>query len=114
MFSRQERLNRHEFTTYFKEGKRYSLPLMQVIYTPSEKLKVAVVVGKKVSKQAVVRNKLRRQTYHSLRGVFIDLKINKGVFIVILRPATKDAPLPSFKEIKMVLKEGIAKIGLAS
>lgn len=114
MFSRSERLNRQEFNDYFKKGSRFNQPLLQLIYIPEDKLKVAVVVGKKVSKQAVVRNRLRRQTYHSLREALKVVGVNQGVFIVILRPQIKDLPRPVFNQIKDNLTAAIAKTTITS
>lgn len=43
--------------------------------------KFAVVVSKKVSKSAVVRNKIRRRIYHSLKS---EIDTNKGLFVIFI------------------------------
>lgn len=83
MFSKNERLGRAEFNTFFKSGRPYHGSVATILYTPGGKLKVSTVVGKKVSKLAVVRNKLRRRIYATLRR---ELGVKTGVFIVILKP----------------------------
>lgn len=85
MFKKAERLTKTEFDNFFKIGKRFHSPHLTIVYAQHPSLHASVVVGKKVSKQAVRRNTLRRRIYASLRSV---LKANdkQGVFIVIVKP----------------------------
>jgi ribonuclease P protein component len=58
--------------------------MFTIVYSPLSSFHASVVVSKKVHKQAVVRNKVRRQMYAQLRA-----KLNQkhtGVFIVIVKP----------------------------
>lgn len=84
MLRKAQRLGRADFSTYFKVGKRYHTDTLTVVYSPLPDFHASVVVSKKVHKQAVVRNKVRRQIYAQLRA-----KLNQkhpGVFIVIVKP----------------------------
>jgi len=63
MLKKKERLTRHEFDRFFSVGKRLHTAHFQLIYAPSPTFHGSVVVGKKVYKKAVDRNKLRRQVY---------------------------------------------------
>jgi ribonuclease P protein component len=84
MFSKAERLNRAEFSTFFKAGRPYHSPVATIIFTPGSKLRVSAVVGKKVAKLAVGRNKLRRRVYATLRRELGGEA--RGAVIVILKP----------------------------
>lgn len=86
MFSATERLSRPAFTEYFKTGRRYQTPALTLIYLPFSQLLVSTVVGKKVSKLAVGRNRLRRRIYASMRRSFTALNVTSGVYIVITKP----------------------------
>lgn len=85
MFKKAERLSRVEFEKFFKAGKRKNFSHLTIIYSNYPTLHVSVVVGKKVSKQAVRRNTIRRRVYARLRT---ELKREKsvGVYIIIIKP----------------------------
>lgn len=89
MFKKQERLSRAEFSHYFAQGRRTHDRYTTIIYVPHPERKTAVVVGKKVAKQAVRRNTLRRRAYAILRAVLEETQAT-GVYIVILKPAIRD------------------------
>ena len=87
MFSAKERLSRPAFTEYFKSGRRFQSPALTLVYSPSPKLGVSAVVGKKVSKLAVGRNRIRRRLYAGMRHSFTNDTVISGVYIVIAKPA---------------------------
>lgn len=66
-------------------------------YQPYD-LKIAVVVGKKVSKKATVRNKLKRQTREVFKEAIKEGKIKPGQFIVCL--VQPSAAAMTFAELK--------------
>ena len=67
-------------------------------YQPYD-LKLAVVVGKKVSKKATVRNKLKRQAREVLKAAVKEEKIRPGQFIVCLvQPAAVNATFAELKQ----------------
>jgi ribonuclease P protein component len=91
MLSRTARLSRHDFARYFASGRRYQSPALTVLYTPHTRLMGTVVVSKKVSKSAVVRNTLRRRLYATLQTY---AKVNgcAGVVIVVAKPTLATLP----------------------
>lgn len=89
MFSKNERLDRTEFTRYFKIGKRTQSENFTLFYSPASVLAVAVVVGKKVHKLAVDRNTLRRRVYATLRSVLDEKTGTVGIYIIISKPTAK-------------------------
>lgn len=66
MLKKKERLTKGLFDRSFSVGKRVHMPSLQLIYSQSDSFHGSVVVGKKVYKGAVQRNKLRRQLYAHL------------------------------------------------
>jgi ribonuclease P protein component len=96
------RLKRKEFKEVLKDGKVFKNDglVMKVIFKGGEK-KIGFLISKKISKKAVVRNKLKRRLRELLREKFGNLK--EGLRIVFI-------PLPSlekknFKELKEVLEK---------
>lgn len=86
MLSKKKRLTKKEFDYVFKNGKRVHSPVVQLIYLPKGDFHGAAVVGKKVHRRAVRRNRLRRQMYgalyrHQKKGGY------EGTYIVIAKPA---------------------------
>ena len=73
---------------------------MSVFFLPDEKLKIAVVVSKKISKKAVIRNKIKRRLRHLSR----DLK--RGKFVIVVK---KDISNINFEILKDDFKKIINK-----
>ena len=86
MFSAKQRLSRTAFTEYFKVGRRFQTSALTLVYSPAAPFGVSAVVGKKVSKLAVGRNRIRRRLYAGMRGSFDASGVTKGVYIVIAKP----------------------------
>lgn len=88
MLKKHHRLTKRAFDESFKRGKRFHTPSVQLIYDASTSFHGAVVVGKKVYKRAVDRNRLRRQLYSAL---YRQSKTNSlsGTYILVAKPAAK-------------------------
>lgn len=86
MFPKTQRLTQKQFDHYFKSGKRFHFDHLTVVYSQSETLHAAVVVGKKVEKRAVKRNMIRRQIYGVLYRVLCNRE-KTGVYLVLVKPA---------------------------
>jgi ribonuclease P protein component len=86
MFSAKERLSRATFTEYFKSGRRFQTPALTLVYSSTVVFGVSTVVGKKVSKLAVGRNRVRRRLYAGMRRSFTERGVVSGVYIVIAKP----------------------------
>jgi ribonuclease P protein component len=88
MLSKKQRLTKKEFDNIFAIGKRYHCPTLQLIYNPDDVFHGAVVVGKKVYKKAVDRNRLRRQIYNIVYRFHKKTPL-QGTFIFIAKPTLK-------------------------
>lgn len=106
MQSKKGRLNRNDFSRFFASGRRAHNKYFQVVYTPYHTLHISVVVPKKVARQAVKRNKLRRKIYHILKQEH-KKGMKAGVYIIIVKEAA--AGLNSL-DLKEMLKLLIGKI----
>lgn len=106
MVNKKNRLSRSDFSRFFLLGKRIHTPYIQIIYTPSPSFSVAVVVSKKVSKKAVVRNKIKRRVYEILRLYYKSYKKN-GVYIIIIKPTIQNI---SFKDLKEHIQIFIGRV----
>ena len=70
MISRKYRFHGHGSLNYlFRHGKTVRVEYLSLRFTPNKKedYRLAVVVSKKVSKSAVVRNRIRRRLYEAVR-----------------------------------------------
>lgn len=85
MLKKSERITRSDFNTFFKKGKRLSSEHIMAIVSLSPNFHASVVVSKKVSKQAVLRNTYRRRVYAQLYT--LKKREFKGVVIVTLKPS---------------------------
>lgn len=77
MLSKPNRLPGYQVPILFKTGRRVSVPGLQFIYqinnnsTPSQ---FAVIASTRLSKKAVIRNRLKRVGREALRGLLPDLQ----------------------------------------
>jgi ribonuclease P protein component len=86
MLKKAHRLNRTAFSSYFSSGKRSHGTYLTIIYQPSTTLLSAAVVGKKVSKKAVLRNRVRRRLYSVVERSLLTAG-KTGVFILVAKPS---------------------------
>jgi ribonuclease P protein component len=86
MFKKNQRLSKPEFSEYFEKGVKHHFKHFSIVTTPLSSLKVSVVVGKKVAKLAVRRNKLRRRIYAQLKKLSENHCLH-GVLIIIAKPS---------------------------
>ena len=89
MLKKRERLTRAQFNEYFSSGRRIHSPSLTIIHVPHSQFSGAVVVGKKVHKKAVDRNRLRRRVYNQLYQQKLKHDL-VGVYICIVKPAAKE------------------------
>ncbi len=107
MLKKQERLTKQAFDRSFSLGKRLHTKELQLIYHPSPAFQAAVVVGKKVYKKAVDRNRLRRQLYATLSDVRAERGF-VGTVIVVAKPALAAVPQ---KKRATLLRQALVDIG---
>lgn len=79
MLKKKNRLSNSEFTSHFKTGRRQQSEYFTVVTNQADVFKAAVVVGKKVYKSAVDRNRIRRRIYTAL-----NINQNKNQILLIL------------------------------
>lgn len=96
MLKRSERLNRQQFSELGRNGKRFHSDVATISFTKHTNFHAAVVVSKKVSKSAVVRNTFRRRVYALLYQA--KQKGQIGVFVVVIKPEAKTVSRAVFKE----------------
>jgi len=83
MLKKEERVSRAEFLKLYKQGRKLHSTNLTIAISPTPSFHGSVVVSKKVSKLAVIRNSVRRRIYGELR----QLRTKKpATYIVMVRP----------------------------
>ncbi len=106
MLKKSQRLSRVEFDQCFKAGRRFHSPNLQCIYCPSPDFHGSAVVGKKVFKKAVDRNKQRRRIYAALYRVRCQQSLH-GVYILIAKPSAKSV---GYKTLSVEIVDLVGRI----
>ena len=109
MLPKAHRITTGEMKTLSRPITRSHQSAFTLLYfaAPSDK-KVAVVVSKKVSKKAVVRNRLRRQIYAHVAALLDTLPT--GYYLVRVQP---DISLLSSKDVREQLSVAFGEISKA-
>lgn len=96
---------------FLSSGKRYHSPSLTVTFTPNPTLRAAAVVGKKVAKQAVDRNRIRRRLYATLLRSLSDTTSPSptGVYILVAKPGALAVPRLALQAEQMNLLAQIGK-----
>jgi ribonuclease P protein component len=68
------------------QGRKVHMPGLLLVHRAAPAYKVAVVVGKKVTRSAVARNTLKRRLYATLYDMRVS-KMPSGHTIIIAKPA---------------------------
>lgn len=97
MLKKTERLSTRQFDEYFRVGRRLHGTYLQLIYSPAPVFHGAAVVGKKVAKKAVDRNKQRRRIYNALYALKGQQDL-VGVYILIAKPPTANVGYKTLKQ----------------
>ncbi len=97
MLPKKKRLTTKEFSRFFASGRRVHGSLVQLIHAPHEEFHGAAVVGKKVFKSAVKRNKVRRRMYDALYRIHRRDGLC-GVYILIAKPIAAQAGFAAIAE----------------
>jgi len=106
MLPKKNRITRKDFPVNNKQGFRvFSSFFTIVVYRATTETKISVVVSKKISKSAVVRNKTRRVFYEAIRGCLNEF--NK-ICVIVIYPKKESLPA-NFKEIVEELKKSLKK-----
>ena len=106
MLPKKKRVTKEIFQDIMKNGKMVSGPLFVLRYKASKSPQFAFIAPKTVAKQAVSRNKLRRQGYNSIS------KNPKIPNIIGLFFYKKEAKKASFIDIRDGVNTLLSKISL--
>lgn len=104
MLKKKQRLSRSEFANLLKKGRRVHDTHFSLIFTPSTETKCGLVVSKKVAKQAVARNLIRRRVY-AIFGENLTVLANKHVAL-LTKPSIKTL---SYEELSKQIEDTIRK-----
>lgn len=105
MFAQKNRLNRAAFTDTYTRGRRVHTPGLLLVYLNTPMRNVAVVVGKKVAKSAVARNRLKRQLYAAL----YEINMISGHVVVVAKPAARAY---SYARLKTEIITALDRVGV--
>jgi ribonuclease P protein component len=108
MLAKKYRLTkRNDFQSVFKEGKKGFSKFFGIRFKVSglENPRIAIVASTKVSKKAVERNKLRRQTRKAVDVFLPNFKQNVDVIINIMSPSLGQDYSFLEKELSLLLKK---------
>lgn len=105
---------RHRFHGYgslkrvYQHGQNVRLPLINLRYLsrPAKPYRLAVVVGRKVSKSAVKRNRIRRRLYEAVRQSQL-IPDSKDIIISVFSDDFLDMPS---EELKDIIRRLLSKI----
>ena len=105
MLPREKRLTRAEFIETAKKKKVFRSPAFLLSVTYHTENKAAVVISKKIAKNAPSRNKARRRIYAILEE-FFPLLNKKAYMVIVLKPESLELSFEdSKKELIHLLKE---------
>ena len=100
MLPRVARFDRTTFAQALRAGRRTHTPFFSLVKSPAPNFRVAVVVGKKVAKQSVARNRLRRRLY----AAFAHVEPAPGHYILIAKAGSAALPYGALEvEIARIL-----------
>lgn len=113
MLSRDYRFHgRKSLNAVYKYGENFNfnnVSLRRLSRKPGHKTRVAVVVSKKVNKSAVVRNRIRRRTYETIRLNKDNIRPSVDIVINIYN---EKVALMEFSELNEIIDELLNRSGL--
>jgi len=112
MFPKKNRITKTGFDALLKKGSVFHSPYFSLRYSKKDGSlpQFAFVVSKKVAKNAVERNILRRRGFSSLRELGVLEKNSKWNGFTCAFFFKKEAKALSFQEIKKEIEELLKKI----
>lgn len=102
-----------EITTILQKGRRITSPLFQArffryFHSNPPTIRLGVIVSNKISKKAVVRNRVKRRTREAVKRVGPEFGISGGLFLF---PSESVSRVP-FEEIEKNIRILVKKIHL--
>ena len=103
MIGRKNRFHGHGSLRYvYRNGQTVRGPLCALKFAVNEKRKdyrLAVVVSKKVSKSAVVRNRIRRRLYEAFRLESANFKLAHDMVLTVFSDQVATIPGPEVQKL---------------
>lgn len=87
MLPKNKRVPRKLFKPLLESNKYFNSTNFSLRSAPSKETRVAVSVSKKISKHAVIRNRVRRRVYSSIRELLPNLSNN--FFLIVAKPGAE-------------------------
>ena len=111
MLSSKRRVQKGLFSSVLKDGKSLNFPTFSIKYAYNPELikkesLFSIVVSKKITKTAVLRNKIRRQAYSVLKDLFPEIKKNY-IVTFFLRDSIIGV---SFDQLRISITDALKKI----
>jgi len=94
-------LKKEDIIFLYKNGRKIYSDNFIVFFLPYKEMKSAVVVSKKISKKAVVRNKIKRRVRHICRDM-----LKNGKYVIVVK---KDVSNIEFEKLRNDFKKIINK-----
>ena len=105
MLDKENRLRKkRDFEAIFKKGRSFkeSFLILKIVKNSLEASRFGFIVSQKVSKNAVVRNKIRRRLSEAIRLNLKDIK--KGIDAVLIAlPSIKSKTYPEIKDMLAII-----------
>jgi ribonuclease P protein component len=111
VLSKENRLkNKKDFDNVFKKGRRVKgdFLFLKILENNLDASRFAFVVGLKISKKAVIRNKIKRRLRYIVREKFSDIRKGIDVMIITL-PGIENQ---DFKTMKNSLNSAFVSAGI--
>ena len=106
MFPQTQRITALEFDSILKKGRTTHSSLFSLCFVPSNKIHVAVVASKKVSKKAVIRNRNKRRVRHALKSLI--KKGSSGYFVFFIKKDLTSIKYPTLlEELKPLVSKAV-------
>jgi ribonuclease P protein component len=110
MIGRNNRFHgRASIQRLYKSGKLVRSASLSLRFAPNPRrtqYRLAVVVSRKVSKSAVVRNRIRRRLYENVRILSGSLSVPHDLLLVVYDESIADKPAPELRsEVEKLLKK---------
>lgn len=113
MISKSHRFHGHSSLSYvYRHGRVVRGPLMAVKFVQNDRrdvYRLSVVVSKKVAKLAVVRNRIRRRLYESVRQYESQITVPNDIVITVFADILQTLPA---EELERAVKAQLQQAGL--
>lgn len=109
MLKQENRISHNkDFDRAFKTGQSFYSKILglKVVDNQLVNNRIGILINTKVSKKAVVRNKIRRQIREIIKEKLSNLKEGKDIIIIVLPPIIDR----EFSEIKEIIEFGLRKL----